>query len=156
MDRDNSCIPNASASTNPNTLGAWAFPMLKYTIKLRYLTKCRLKIPLATYEYLFPGLSTQSWRKQGAHFSTSDLTEQDTMDRYKIFQIKHYSASNKNSPIALPQILWNYLIDKYPAKHKGISIFYKFSTPLYMQSKIPNMVKWEQKLQNNSPYINGI
>lgn len=126
------------------TLAAWS------SLNRQYFTDsplCRIKIPLAAYEHLIPGLSTQTWRKQGVHFSMSDLPEQDTMDEYKILQIKHYSITNKNGPIELPQILWHYLVNKNPTKHKGISLFYKFSTPLNMHIKIPNMVKWEKELQ---------
>lgn len=107
----------------------------------------RQKLPLASYEYLIPGLSTQSWAKKGVHFSTADITDPDALDRYKIYQIQHYKTSNKAHPIELPPSIWNYLRNKNISKLKGISLFYKAASLLCKQIKLPNMVKWERDLQ---------
>lgn len=68
----------------------------------------------------------------------------EVSDRYKMFQSKHYSTINKWGPIEIPQILWNCLLNKKPKQTQGDIIILKHPTPLKLQSKLPNMIKWEK------------
>lgn len=119
--------------------------------KFTDIPTCTLRIPLAAYEYLIPNFSAYSWKKQGVHFYTNDLDTTDELDKYKLFQLNHYSYSNLTHPIIIPQILWEFLLNKSPLTRKGISLFYTFASPTYLHAKLPNMHKWERNLQREYP-----
>lgn len=118
------------------TLTVWSFMTHQ---KFADTPMYKLKTLVAAYEHLIPNILTQSWKKEGMNFSLPEMDKLEVLDKYQLFQIKHYIPSNTARPINIPQMLWDYLISKHPWKHKGISLFYKFATPLFMHTKLPNM-----------------
>lgn len=139
------CRPNAPPySTIRATIDAWS------SIVHKHLTDTpirKLNVPLASYEYLIPNFSVQPWKSSGDNFTTPAPPHQNAIDRYREYQLHHYKSKNPIRQIAIPQILWDFLLSKTSNKRKGISLFYKFTTPLYLHSKTPSMMKWEFELQ---------